>query len=103
MTAFVAKMLTLLGVVLYAGGPIDAVTLIATSDDLPAAHEPPCGSSCVEEGVAAVEPGQAWEMSQVSLSPAAVLETDLNVDNMIQNGVHPLTEVGLRAGIGFEQ
>eukprot|EP00435_Cladocopium_sp_Y103_P079074 s1_g2813.t1 len=35
MTAFVAKMLTLFGVVLYAGGPIDAVTLIANGSDTP--------------------------------------------------------------------
>lgn len=87
MTAFVAKMLTLLGVMLYAGGPIDAVTLIVQGD----------GGSQTQEAFAehmAPEP-------QFAPSHAVVAGADLNVDNEVQKSAVSVSEMGLRSGIGF--
>ncbi len=88
MTAFVAKMLTLFGVVVYAGGPIDAVTLIAQGEVPPHTQE-----VLLEHMVPA---------SQASLTAAVVAETDLIVDSESQKDAVSFMEVGLRSGIGFE-
>lgn len=89
MTAFVAKMLTLFGVVLYAGGPIDAVTLIATGADTP------------ETSDVLVE--QIAPTNGLTSLAAVVADQDLVVDNDGQKSGASLIEVGLRSGIGFEQ
>ena len=101
MTAFLAKMLTLLGVVLYAGGPIDAVTLISNGGELPSGQEPACGAMCPDEGVAAVNRGP--EGRQTTALPLAVLaQTSLIDNNETQKDAIPFIEIGLRAGIGLE-
>ncbi len=87
MTAFVAKMLTLFGVVLYAGGPIDAVTLIAAGADAPDTPD------ILVEQMAPAPP----------LLSAEVIDRELIVDNDIQKSAPSFIEVGLRSGIGFEQ
>lgn len=94
MTAFVAKMLTLLGVMLYAGGPIDAVTLIVQGEDAPQTQE-----VFVED--VAPDP-QKSVLHAVVAGRAAVADADLIVDNEVQNSAVSLMEVGLRSGIGFE-
>lgn len=95
MTAFVAKMLTLLGVVLYAGGPIDAVTLIVQGEN------PPLNQGVLVEHIA---PESATPSSHVGAARHPVVASaDLIVDNEIQNSAVSFTEVGLRSGIGFEQ
>ncbi len=85
MTAFVAKLLTLFGVVLYAGGPIDAVTLIANGSDVPETHD-----MLVEEMIPAPPAVQA-----------AMVDGDLIADDD-QKSAPSFIEVGLRSGIGFE-
>ncbi|WOF74408.1 hypothetical protein QMT40_002060 [Parvibaculaceae bacterium PLY_AMNH_Bact1] len=95
MTAFVAKMLTLLGVVLYAGGPIDAVTLIVQGENVPQSRE-----VLVEH----IAPGpQLSAFHAVAAGHRVVAGTDLFVDNEVQNSAVSVMEVGLRSGIGFEQ
>ena len=89
MTAFVAKMLTLLGVMLYAGGPINAVSLIVRGENVPQNQD-----VLVERIV---------PENQLSASHEVVAGIDLIVDNEIQKGSVSFTEVGLRSGIGFEQ
>jgi len=89
MTAFVAKMLTLLGVMLYAGGPIDAVTLIVQGENIPQNQD-----VLVER----IDPE-----NRITPSNAVVAGVDLFVDNKVQNSAVSFTEVGLRSGIGFEQ
>jgi len=102
MTAFLAKMLTLLGVVLYAGGPIDAVTLISTGGEFAPSQEPACGSMCPEENVAALYPDT--DARQTTAMPLAVLaQTSLIDNNETQKDAIPFIEIGLRAGIGLEQ
>ncbi len=101
MTAFLAKMLTLLGVVLYAGGPIDAVTLISTGGERPSGQEPVCEGVCPEESVAAIELGP--DSRQSPALPLAVLaQTSLIDNNETQKDAIPFIEIGLRAGIGLE-
>ncbi len=101
MTAFLAKMLTLLGVVLYAGGPIDAVTLISTGGELPSGREPACSTMCPEESVADVNLGP--EARQTTALPLAVLAQSSLIDNNeTQKDAIPFIEIGLRAGIGLE-
>lgn len=89
MTAFVAKMLTLLGVMLYAGGPIDAVTLIVQGENIPQNQD-----VLVERIV---------PVNRISPSHAVVAGVDMFVDNEVQRSAVSFTEVGLRSGIGFEQ
>jgi hypothetical protein len=89
MTAFVAKMLTLLGVMLYAGGPIDAVTLIVQGENIPQNQD------VLVERVA--------PENRISTSHAVVAGVDLFVDNEVQKSAVSFTEMGLRSGIGFEQ
>ncbi|HBM88538.1 MAG: hypothetical protein P1U69_06015 [Parvibaculaceae bacterium] len=89
MTAFVAKMLTLLGVMLYAGGPIDAVTLIVQGENIPQNQD--------------VLVEHIGPENQLSPSHAVVAGVDLFVDNEVQKSAVSFTEVGLRSGIGFEQ
>jgi len=102
MTAFLAKMLTFLGVVLYAGGPIDAVTLIASGGDLPSYPEPACSPMCPEESVAALHLGaDAGQAAAPSYSVLA--QTSLIDNNENQKDAIPFIEIGLRAGIGLEQ
>jgi len=101
MTAFLAKMLTLLGVVLYAGGPIDAVTLISTGGERPSDQEPVCGSICPDESVAARN--QGTEARQTAALPLSVLiQTSMIDNNETQKDAIPFIEIGLRAGIGLE-
>ncbi|MCE8000098.1 MAG: hypothetical protein HEP70_14665 [Rhodobiaceae bacterium] len=95
MTAFVAKMLTLLGVVLYAGGPIDAVTLIVQGENHPQNQD-----VLVEH----VAPESVAPILQIgAVGHPVVASADLIVDNEVQNSAVSFTEVGLRSGIGFEQ
>jgi hypothetical protein len=102
MTAFLAKMLTLLGVVLYAGGPIDAVTLISAGGELAPSQEPACGSLCPEESVAAFFPDT--DVRQTAAMPLSGLAQARLIDNNeTQKDAIPFIEIGLRAGIGLEQ
>jgi hypothetical protein len=103
MTAFVAKMLTFLGVVLYAGGPIDAVTLIASGDGSPIREEPACSPSCAEETIAALQLSAAVIQPPVAPARSGLVDAGMNDNNETQSAAIPLIEVGLRSGIGFDQ
>ncbi len=100
MTAFVAKMLTLLGVTLYAGGPIGAVTLVVRGENVPQAQEMLVEHRAPESPMSpshAVVTGHA-----VGIGHAVVAGTDLIIDYEVQKSAVSSTEVGLRSGIGFE-
>ncbi len=94
MTAFVAKMLTLFGVVLYAGGPIDAVTLIATG-----AETPETPDMLVEQMAPAHE---LTPLTSPKPLAAVVQDQGLVVDTDGQKSAPSIIEVGLRSGIGFD-
>ena len=102
MSVFVAKMLTFFGVMLYAGGPIDAVTLIASGADAPKHRVPECALNCPKESVAGLPTGEPTLPAPVG-PLAALAEVGPNDNNDTQEIAIPFSEVGLRAGIGFEQ